>query len=1065
MAADGQIVFEVTADGSHIVTDIKNLSRLIDKETMEWDKSTKEATGNMEGSFSSMLKKIGSAISVAAIGKKLLAFGKEALQAASDLQEVQNVVDTTFGQQGAAKIEAWAKKAGSQFGLTETQAKKFSSTIGAMMKSSGLAGDEIVDMSTNLAGLAADMASFYNLDFDTAFQKIRSGISGETEPLKQLGINMSVANLNAYALQQGLSKTFEQMSQGEQTMLRYQYLMSATADAQGDFAKTSDSYANSMRNVQTMVDSVVADIGKMLIPAVEEGMSIITRMIDRLKPSDEKTLLDQVAEIDLDKEAKLREIELLKREADGLIAALEDLGKPVDTSGLDSLTDALTNESVTGDKAKAWNTFLSALNDNAEGVASITGMSADEVSTFLSDLAEAANELDPAKAEGWNALLDRLLTGLPGLADTEEGQKFLEQMATNFLAMGTDSDQATAGLRALGYSTEEIEQKQASWLATCKELAKTIPGLSGIIDTNTGEIKGGIPALKEYADEWARTAKYQAKIEALRKQRELYEQNNDLYSLEASAYAKRARAEVRAEVSGLDEVEAQFDQVEEAIKQFIAKGYNWKDILNVGFDWEKNDVIDWFGISEGLYQKNAQIASGATGVDASVFLNLNQLTGESRDIFLEWAKAYYEFVRTSDELPKILEKYEEEEQSLAEETGQTTEEIEAQTRAAEEAAKAMTTLQKAASGDADALDEVTNAVENTKTALESLSEYYENARSSVEKSVDGIVKGFEKIETPMQKNEKDIKDITDKIEKLDSSSKSYKDDLKKLNDELANSRGAQISAQSMGKNLEAQAKYMEEYLANLRKAREMGVSNEVLAGLSDGSTESYDYLAALANASPDEIEKINAAYEEVSKKKKELTDELTAQQLSVDDVYKTLAEDAKAAVAALDLAGEAKENSGKTVAEMAQGISDHVPDVKEAVDSILKELDRLSAWGISINLGSFGNIPISSTGNGMHTRGEYSFLGSFATGLDFVTRDGFAYIHAGEGILTAEENRAYQNFKNGSGAIDYEAMGGVMRDNIKPGGNVYLDGKVVGSVISARQGRSYKTLQRSGWQA
>ena len=116
------------------------------------------------------------------VGKALLDFGKDAIQAASDLEEVQNVVDVTFGDD-AAKIEKWAKAAGTQFGLTETQAKKFTSTLGAMMKSAGLAGPEIVDMSTDLAGLAADMASFYNLDFDTAFQKIRSGISGETEPL------------------------------------------------------------------------------------------------------------------------------------------------------------------------------------------------------------------------------------------------------------------------------------------------------------------------------------------------------------------------------------------------------------------------------------------------------------------------------------------------------------------------------------------------------------------------------------------------------------------------------------------------------------------------------------------------------------------------------------------------------------------------------------------------------------------------------------------------------------------------------------------------------------------
>ena len=86
-------------------------------------------------------------------------------------------------------------------------------------------------------------------------------------------------------------------------------------------------------------------------------------------------------------------------------------------------------------------------------------------------------------------------------------------------------------------------------------------------------------------------------------------------------------------------------------------------------------------------------------------------------------------------------------------------------------------------------------------------------------------------------------------------------------------------------------------------------------------------------------------------------------------------------------------------------------------------------------------------------------------GLDYVPFDGYlASLHEGEGILTAEENRIWQRFKNGGTGIDYDVMGGVMRDNIKPGGDVYLDGKVVGNVLSDRQGRAYRSLQRSGWQ-
>lgn len=106
----------------------------------------------------------------------------ESIERASDLVETQNVVDVTF-EDSASTINKWAQEALNAYGITETKAKQYSSTLGAMLKSMGIADDQVLQMSMDMAGLAADMASFYNLDHDTAFEKIRSGISGETEPL------------------------------------------------------------------------------------------------------------------------------------------------------------------------------------------------------------------------------------------------------------------------------------------------------------------------------------------------------------------------------------------------------------------------------------------------------------------------------------------------------------------------------------------------------------------------------------------------------------------------------------------------------------------------------------------------------------------------------------------------------------------------------------------------------------------------------------------------------------------------------------------------------------------
>lgn len=202
----------------------------------------------------------------------------ESIELASDLTETQNVVDVTF-EDSASTINKWAQEALNAYGITETKAKQYSSTLGAMLKSMGIADDQVLQMSMDMAGLAADMASFYNLDHDAAFEKIRSGISGETEPLKALGINMSVANLNAFALEKGMNKAFDKMSQAEQATLRYQYLLEATKDAQGDFARTGDSFSNEMRKLQTNLDRIKTEFGKGLLGVVTPAISLLNNVL------------------------------------------------------------------------------------------------------------------------------------------------------------------------------------------------------------------------------------------------------------------------------------------------------------------------------------------------------------------------------------------------------------------------------------------------------------------------------------------------------------------------------------------------------------------------------------------------------------------------------------------------------------------------------------------------------------------------------------------------------------------------------------------------------------------
>ena len=240
------------------------------------------------GSGSSGLKTASfnlSALFKTAIGFKaiqgLVDFGRSAVDLGSQITEVENVVDVSFGSM-SDKAYQFASTAKEQFGLSELAAKTYSGTMMAMLKSSGVAQNAASDMSITLAGLAGDMASFFNLDTDVAFQKIRAGISGEIEPLRQLGINMSVANMEAYALSQGITTSYNAMTQAEKATLRYNYLMSVTSDMQGDFARTAGTWANQVRLLTLNFQSLSAVIGQGLIAGILPAIQALNVLMSKL---------------------------------------------------------------------------------------------------------------------------------------------------------------------------------------------------------------------------------------------------------------------------------------------------------------------------------------------------------------------------------------------------------------------------------------------------------------------------------------------------------------------------------------------------------------------------------------------------------------------------------------------------------------------------------------------------------------------------------------------------------------------------------------------------------------
>ena len=235
-------------------------------------------TSKIRNAFGRTAGIIGTVLSAAAI----VSFGKSCVELGSNLAEVQNVVDVTFGDMNR-QVDAFAKNSMKQFGLSELSAKKYMGTYGAMAKSFGIVEEAGFQMSAAITGLTGDVASFYNLTTDEAYTKLKSIFTGETESLKDLGVVMTQTALDQYALNEGFGKTTANMTEQEKVMLRYRFVMSSLSDASGDFARTSNSWANQVRVLQLQFESLKATIGQGLINALTPVIQVINTILSKLQ--------------------------------------------------------------------------------------------------------------------------------------------------------------------------------------------------------------------------------------------------------------------------------------------------------------------------------------------------------------------------------------------------------------------------------------------------------------------------------------------------------------------------------------------------------------------------------------------------------------------------------------------------------------------------------------------------------------------------------------------------------------------------------------------------------------
>jgi len=273
---------------------LKKTVRELELQASAWTQLAKKAED-----ASQKLKNAGNSITSAGQGLSLtltapiVAAGGAAVKLASDTNEALNKVEVAF-KDNAQGIKDWSDTTLERFGIAKGTALDMASTYGDMATSMGLNTEQAEVMSKTLVGLAGDLSSFKNIKIDIADTALKSVFTGETESLKQLGIVMTQTNLQEYAYSQGIRKKIQDMSQAEQTQLRYNYVLAMTKNAQGDFERTGAGTANQMRVFSESLKELGATMGQHILPVITPLIQKLNELVQKfgdLSPSAQKTIL------------------------------------------------------------------------------------------------------------------------------------------------------------------------------------------------------------------------------------------------------------------------------------------------------------------------------------------------------------------------------------------------------------------------------------------------------------------------------------------------------------------------------------------------------------------------------------------------------------------------------------------------------------------------------------------------------------------------------------------------------------------------------------------------------
>ena len=611
----------------------------------------------------------------------LIDFTKGSLEAASSLYEVENVVDVSFGNM-RNKVDEFSDTAIEYYGISELTAKRTASLFAAMGEGMDLALDKATDMAIGLAKRSADMASFYDISQEITSTALKSVFTGETESLKRFGVVMTEANLQQYALAQGIQKTVKEMTQAEKVQLRYNYLMEATASSEGDFARTSDSFANKTRQLKERLTETSVAIGERFIANLDGAFNTLDKLLEKVNEAAENGDLDDFIK---DVSDILKNLLNVLTAVGGVLVKFPKLTAAT-AAGFTALKAA---NKVKGPVEGAANA-LNKLAFNMSNATEQTGLFSDKLSMGVGGWTAAATaavalgmaiadyidqldeELKSQKA--WNDEQMKAIEAAQELTATykENAESRRENISNIEAEYGVYREQAQR-LTELASKTEKTSADLSEMAAITEQLNSGMQGLGLEFNSTTGEISMQGEELQKLIGSYENLAKAEAAKNAL----------TDIYEEQYKATAKvNANVKKRYELTEqLNEAEVRLHEAER-----IAQTLH-----------ENTDVYDAEEIEK--YAKNLEEAKAEVdGLNAqiAVLSTEYQEYAEQLDIANEELEAMNELYEQASEGSK----------DAADKLAAATEELQEQAKALDELKKAYSTAQSALSGYASQISDL-----------------------------------------------------------------------------------------------------------------------------------------------------------------------------------------------------------------------------------------------------------------------------------------------------------------------------------------------------------------------